>query len=249
MIKIGVFGDSFGAPSSTHPNHGDANIGMKYHWASLLANDLNAELTVEAQSGASLFFAYNKFMQNHMLYDTIIFTVPDCGRYPEPIDGRFHIVTLGQVDVLKKEVDPELLPKLEHAANWLTAAPMDYLITSSDLMVEKIKQIRPDAIIIPTCEYSISESKFNEMGLSISNVLVDLYYEQLAQLDISVNDINTVVVENPKLISGHFVPEIHEFFYGILKEKYDTGKWNWKKCPRLNFNHRPDEYFVPVYNK
>lgn len=246
MTKIGIFGDSFGAPSARHLYNGDAKIGMKYHWASLLANDIGAELVVEAESGASLFFAYNKFIKNHMLYDTVIVTVTDCARYPEPIGGHTHIVNLDQINLIKSSMDPNLIPQLEIAAKWLEAAPHDYLINASDLMIEKIKQIRPDAILIPVCDSSCSEKKFDEMELSTANVLIELYYEQLAQLDVSHADMNRTKVENPELISGHFVPEMHEFFYSILKEKYDTGRWSWRKCPRLQFKHRADEYFIKI---
>lgn len=247
MTKIGIFGDSFGCQSTTI-GMGDPNLGMEHHWASLFALDLGAQLGIEAVSGSSLFYSCNKFLENHSLYDIVIFIVTDSGRYPVPIYKNQFVTGLDHMNAIRDIIDLDYSEEFARAEKWFESAPKSYLITVADLMIEKVKQIRPDAIIIPVCEHSMSPQKFVEFGLGIKNTLIEIYYEQMAQLDISANSMNVTRIENPIYIAGHFVPEIHEFFYDILKKKYTTGKWVWRKVPRLKFKHGSGEY-CPFINK
>lgn len=246
-MKIGLFGDSFGAPTRT-PTSGDPNHAMQYHWATLLANDIGGTVTVEAVSGSSLYYSYKKFLETHHLYDTIFITVTDCGRYPTPIGTDIFVTGLDQISHLKNDHNYKSHEELDRLSGWFTGNCYEFLINAADLMIDKILQIRPDALLVPVNEGCMSEQSFSRLGLEPSNNLLDLYYEQISQLDVPNDSLNITRVESPELISGHLVPEMHEHFYTIFKERYHTGKWVWKRTPRLKFKYSATDYY-PFINQ
>jgi hypothetical protein len=241
-MKIGLFGDSFGAPTKTY-TAGDPNHAMQYHWATLLANDLDATVSVEAVSGSSLYYSFMKFLKSHHLYDTIFFVVTDSGRYPTPISNDVFVTGLDQIAHLRKSADDSLTKELDRISGWFTGNNYEFLINTADLMIEKILHLRPDTILVPVNEGSMSPQKFKEIGLHPANNLLNLYYEQIAQLDIPNNSLNVTRVESPEYISGHFVPEMHEHFYKIFRHRYDSGVWDWKNPPKLKFKHTAEQYY------
>lgn len=243
MSKIGIFGDSFGCQALT-PDLGDPNLGMQYHWATLLANELGADLGIEAVSGSPAFYSYKKIMEKHQEYDQIIFIVTDCARYPIDVGSESVFVSSAdQIKYIMNDVSPSTQVELSKIAAWFDVEPYEYLINMNDLMVDKIRSIRPDTIFLATNEHSFTSEKFAELGLEIEQNLTNLFFEQLAQLDISSTSFNISITENPTLISGHFVPEMHNYFYEVFKHRYDTGQWNWKPVPRLKFNYSPEQYY------
>lgn len=155
-MNIAILGDSHAA------NFYPVSVNDDRSWVQILSQKY--DLTSFAQGGSSLFYAYNKFIDCKNDVDKIILFVTTPGRlyidhdfYPNVDKKHLHI---SSYDMAKNYADAykekfELNKLYESIANY-------YLYVKNDiadklfhnLMLEKIKQTRPDTIIVNLQEFS-----------------------------------------------------------------------------------------------
>ena len=169
-MKIGIFGDSDGQTADRECNE------KSNSWTNHLVNINNKELDVTnyCSSGSSLYYSIKLFLQHHHNYDKIIFIVTSQQRieigndFVDSMKGDFLITNLSgyfQTQMVLNEgyLRHEFDDKVYQAA-------ADYFIyiqnpASDDfkhqLMVEKIKSIRPDALLLSSFPGTIANEKFS----------------------------------------------------------------------------------------
>jgi hypothetical protein len=240
--SIGLYGDSFGTGSLPKID-GNYDIGFNYHWSKIIENQYSCKITNYCESGASVYYAYKKFIETHHLHDINIFLVTTFGRYSHEINleinGKHRIVNLAHLltyfdykNLTKKDI--ELLNNLK---GWYTCIDDTEQKDIEELMVEKVLKLRPDTIHIPCMNWlSNKYSLCNNPKMT----LFELYVNQQQQLNL--NNIN--VKENTRWISGHFTPEFNQLFASFLQTKIDTGYWETWNIPKIQFGPDVKEYFI-----
>lgn len=88
MIKIGVFGDSFGYEGSIFNEPiNKSNISIGYSWVTLLRN--NFEIDNFSQPGSDLYFSYYNFINNYKKYNKNIFLITNHNRFSFKFNSNF----------------------------------------------------------------------------------------------------------------------------------------------------------------
>ena len=161
-MKIAIFADSHGDPNIMlqYP-HRDAFNNVGPGWPDLVSQEF--DITNFSLSGTSTYYSYKLFCENHARFDRIIFIPSSPGRFSIFLPDRnyyFHCVP-GFVKSLEDFVnDPS---PYNFRDKQIFAAARDYVIHVLDLqreqmfdhlMIEQVKRLRPDAIMIPAFESS-----------------------------------------------------------------------------------------------
>ena len=244
MINVGVYGDSFGAPTLGAPVSVAAQ-GFKHHWLTKLSEILNWNITNHSASGSSVYEAYRNFLRYNENYDLNIVIITISGRHNNTIDLSFeknfritsehHLrdyIERNAHQVFTRE-DTELLRDLE---GWYRINQNDYQynISMTKLMHNDMKHLRPDTLFL----------RVNAELESIDNYpLFQVYADQSKLLGKRYDD-SFLKAENPLLISGHFTPEIHELVADYVLDRINTGVWpEWNLPDDIKFNHSPEEYY------
>lgn len=235
MIKsLGIYGDSFGTHSLAG-NPVQRQLGLKYHWSSLLSKELNCASTNYALSGSSVYYSYKKFLETCSNHDLCIFLITEPCRYIKPLDFSSKknacITNQAQIEVWKKtkvvstESDIQLVDKL---SNWFELTDQEYQYDMSELMIDKVLSSHTNVVVIQCHNISLRDSYRNIKNISSEVNLCSLYYKQMEELEISDESMNISWVENSEFISGHLTPEYNKIAYEnisfYLKNKY----WDWK---------------------
>lgn len=168
-MKIGIFGDSYGDTADRECNE------KSNSWINHLANINNKELDVTnyCLSGSSFYYSIQLFLKHHHHYDKIIFLVTDQARIEignhfvdsmkgdflvTHLSGYFHTQWVLKEDYLRHEFDDKVY-----------RAAADYFIYVQNpvsdnfkhqLMVEKIKSTRSDALLFSCFLGTITNEKF-----------------------------------------------------------------------------------------
>ena len=164
-MKIAVYGDSFGDDTGQWPHrYNDVGPG----WTQLLGMTGNNVVSNHSEGGASLFYSFNQFKDTHAEHDRIIFMITSPDRITLEIDDFSyrarsfkHHPSYDQV-VKWKEQLVKINPRSRGIAQ-LSALEQYFLLVKNDeydtdcqrLMLDAIKKIRPDTIIIPCFHTSI----------------------------------------------------------------------------------------------
>ena len=164
-MKIAVYGDSFGDDNGMWPHtHNDVGPG----WTQLLGMTGDNRLSNFSEGGASFFYSFNQFTGTHHDHDRIIFMVTCPGRLTLEIDDFSHRArsfkhhpSYDQV-VRWKEQLVKINPGSRGIAQ-LSALEQYFLLVKNDeydndcqwLLLNAVKKIRPDTIIIPCFHTSI----------------------------------------------------------------------------------------------
>lgn len=185
-MKIGVFGDSFASlkfEQNTTPS-----------WVDILSEKY--DVTNFALPSSNLYYSTNKFIDNSRSFDKIIFVVTVPGRLHFPdwvtVDNRFKFAAGHAI--------AEWQLKLNNSTNQLTdteikafKAVIEYYTYLDDvkfnnfiqqLMVNKIIDSRPDAIVLP-----VSKSSYGEPKLMHSASLADIFDKENQAWGITATDL------------------------------------------------------------
>ena len=141
-MKIAIFGDSF-----AHSRMDNSTPG----WPEILAKKYTVRN--HAQSGSALYYSVDLFLKNHQFADKIIFIVTTPGRLTLPINDlrkkfipNYHNAT-SLKEVFKE--DTIFLKVIDAAIGFFLHVQNDkYEKFIHNLMIEEVKRVRPDAIII-----------------------------------------------------------------------------------------------------
>lgn len=155
MKTLGIFGDSFADPNHGHDDYPE---DRQYGWPYLLSDSYDVEIF--ARGGTSLYYSYKLFLEHHHRFSKVIFTVSEPGRLCE---NRIKS-TLGEDEFVFipswqqanywlendiKHIDKNEINKLKAMRDFYLH--VDYYESSklfSELLVERIRDIRPDVLLI-----------------------------------------------------------------------------------------------------
>ena len=249
-MKLGIFGDSFGARDS-RPD--------LLSWPDHLEKDYKVELENFCVGSASMWYSYKKFLENHQKFDKIVFFVGGSNRlsvFDKENNSYIHIRP--QTDF---EANPEfnknpLLIKLQTASDLY----YEYLIDQERdreyvrLIYEEMKRIRPDTLFIPSFpggplkkeitmldlhmidvshwEFSADEDtdrRHCHMNCENNKIFGDLIANWLQTTNFHLDLQTFVTSSNPKEL---YFPKKHKIS-NSLKRKLSKDL-NWRSAP-LNF--------------
>jgi hypothetical protein len=141
-MKIAIFGDSFAHSRMDNPTPG---------WPEILAKKYTVRN--HAQSGSALYYSVDLFLKHHQFADKVIFIITTPGRLTIPTpDLRKKFVPNYHNAMALKEIfkaDTPFLTVLDAAIGFFLHVQNDqYEKFVHNLMIEEVKRVRPDAIII-----------------------------------------------------------------------------------------------------
>lgn len=183
-MKIAIFGDSYGSVSLLPLRKLDQKSNSWVnHLKRLTANEHS--ITNYCKSGSSLFYSINLFLEHHTEYDRVIFLTTSQGRIE--LDNSFinslksihfqqHLTSHDHaIELIKKFKDQEFDCLVYQAVAdyfvYVQNPNCDKFVQS--LMVEKIKSVKPDTLIIPCFGESLEDDRF-QLNL-VSNIDLQHY--------------------------------------------------------------------------
>ena len=199
QMKIGIFGDSFAAPKYDHPLNDTATT-----WVECLGK--NYYVKTFGINGASLFYSMQLFLKNHHLFDRNIFAITNPHRFviPDhkqvlPKHMRF-ICGLNSVEIFEAAIKnktqknkKEILELLNHAKNYIIhVQDKEFNEYAHNLLMDQIKRIRPDTILVPCFYDSLIELDGSlplAAGVTIENDAWGISAERYSKLMIDHVDI------------------------------------------------------------
>ena len=183
-MKIGVFGDSFASLKF------EQNTTLT--WVDFLSEKY--DVTNFALPSSNLYYSANKFMETVSSFDKIIFvaTVPGRLHFPDwvTVGNRDKFIAGLEVAEWKFNNSTKHLTSIEIKA---LKAAIDYYTYIDDvkfnnfiqqLMIKKVIDSRPDAIVLP-----VSKSSYGEPDLMHSTSLLDIFNKENQAWGITATDL------------------------------------------------------------
>jgi hypothetical protein len=217
MLTLGIFGDSYSDPI----RHGHDNFREldELGWPNLLKRKYDVGL--HGKNSSSIFYSYQKFLEHHLKYDKIVFVVTDPLRWIKGynmLGDEKHFNNYWTADSYLKSNKEHL--SLEQV-DLIEAIKSYYLHMVDDiscqllanLMINHIKEIRPDVILIPISR-----------GLVIDAVgfwdYINLFNKMLG-----VSQFNTETHYEYRL-ACHLSKEMNELVAKHVDQALEIGAWN-----------------------
>ena len=209
MTTLGIFGDSWTDPETGHHEYPELST---MSWINILSK--NYDVTTFGKNASGVYYSYKKFIDNHAKFDRIIFLATASTRWIKGFQINGHEKHCNNITAVEQCFnDPYFNKNLsEHDKKELSALrdyytyllDIEYADSMKELMVENIKKIRPDAIIMdmektPIKEYIILQAKtFNKPA--------PLCYGE-------------------KRCICHMTPELNQHFAQTMLNMLTTGDW------------------------
>lgn len=201
-----------------------------------------------AVAASSLYFSYNQFINSHHNYSKIIFVATSVGRWTRTIkvDGKEKFVhSYGACEFLLKHspisrsLSLETKQNLEHLKNYyLHVQDMGYEEAMHILMLDKIKQLRPDAIMV-------SITKNHLPGPCMVDFL-DLFVDSCwpNRPDLKSTGENKYRWSEKEMVC-HLTQEINQLVCDAMMHSIAQGKWQYQLPTFVKHTH-PGEYYVSL---
>lgn len=186
-MKIGIFGDSW-AKTIASPENKKNHDG--YAWWEILSKKY--EVTNFGVPGSSVYFSYEEFNTHHSQFNKVIFLATEPGRLTFEIGSEIknpllapifkrHCNAYATADYYSKVFNDSRFPEDSARIN----AAKEYFLwilnrkeqnEYKQLMLDKIKTVRPDALVIQPAEsWNSIEHKLIPCLLDISNIEVEYF--------------------------------------------------------------------------
>jgi hypothetical protein len=243
METLGIYGDSFAKDWKL--NGKERHIGNK-EWSGILKQNYN--VINYGMPGSSLYYSYEKFIGTYFNFDKIVFIVTDLNRAPNCLVnhdgveyGMNSIETLNRFkENNKNKLSDDNLLKLqaiEYYYAYLNSNKINFNIAT--LMIQEIKKLRPDALIIPTTANKICAESTNLLQyqkLAVKSLKPD-YLE-------TFNRIGYIECKSELNLQCHLTEEINVMFAQHVKEALQTGKWDPTLPDTLAHKHDWNYYYT-----
>ena len=239
MLKVGIFGDSFSDPI----RHGHDNFREldELGWPNLLKH--KHEVGLYGQGGSSIFYSYQKFLEHHSKYDKIVFVVTDPLRWIKGYSllGRErHFSNYWTADnflkVNKKELRLDQIDLLEAIKSYylhMADDPSSYQL--AHLIINHMKQIRPDIILIPI------DQTLLDINVAGFQQYIDVFYNT-----IGLKKFNGDIYYEYRLIC-HLSKEMNKLMAEHVEQALETGIWDPVLPKYVNHEFTNiDYYFRPI---
>lgn len=242
MVSLGIFGDSYATPYY--------NKVRDYAW---LYNLSGYKSTTYGMSGTSVFYSYQKFLENHHRFERNIFCVTESRRYPDniiksdfnekyySIPNYFHAEELLKDSTYKKSHN-----KIKALKDLYFYFDNDFLKTFTELMLAHVKSIRPDTLMI-SCFWNFNKEHthiFNSAGdnsLTIQSYqfnmiesiikkskYIPVFPGPISKKDVERHGIYYDTMINPETdnVTCHLSKEMNQVFAKDVSHALETGIWN-----------------------
>jgi len=255
MNKIGIFGDSFAVPHVTS-EWGESNMINTINWTRLLEAHGN-----HASGGTDLAWSFLKFEKYHSRYDQVIFVLTNTG-------GRITLEHCNRtINCTGKESSERAIKRLEKSNNYdlelhhIHSSLIDWQNMKTlkvfaeretffcNLIVERIKQLRPDVKFIQAFAWNNIEHITANKYVPSTTPLVDIsYYEdkifgwrQDAKYIKRIKKYWLLANEPEDARVGHITTESHIILAGLIKEWLKTDEMFFDFDIKEFHNIKPDE--------
>lgn len=240
-MTIGIFGDSFG---DWNTNNGAM---IETSWPYLVAQRLEARCVNMAQGGASLYYSYKSFLERAKECETVIFLLTNPGRYTIPfhfekaLPNRSHINGIGTVEywLTRKEITREEKEKLTDLRGFYLSLDFEWEHTACNLLVDEIKKVRPDAILIP-CFNFYKERLNNNSNVSLQDIM-DL---QIKSLGCNMNTLDFIGKYAENKIACHYTKESNEIVANAVIDSIAKKKWTFELPNHIEHANPLDYYYA-----
>jgi hypothetical protein len=247
-MKVAIYGDSWGDPNHGHYQHPHVTLEA---WPTLLAQH-GWSVTNYSRSGSSLHYSYQQFLDTHSDHDRVIFIVTSIGRWTRHLtlrDGKERWVNgydsaefLLNKDPFRSLLRSEDRPLLEHLKNYyLWVQDISFETTAHLLILEDIKKIRPDALLIPISR-----------GVGVTATPMVEYQELF---------VRSCWPDRPDLLGSqhhktweetacvcHMTPEINRVVCASMRAALAMGSWNPHIPDRVEHAH-PGSHYVRLFKE
>lgn len=208
-MKIGLFGDSYACLTL---DKGEAWFESK---------EILDFYTIEsyAKKGSDITWSYNLFLKNHSKYKKNIFIVTESTRHSFVVGSHIlHVSNVDTIDHISEQIKDfkirNILQSLK--THYLYSLPLEVYDFGLAGMVERIKEIRPDTIIV----YGF----FNHSVEKITHS--NFYLSQVSMMELNHFGINFDQMK--KLGTGegrsaHMTKENNIVFAKYIKDRLDGG--------------------------
>ena len=154
-MKIAVYGDSFASMRLS-------NETSQPTWISMLVQDLGAtHVDWYGRGGSSTYFSYQNIVNTADQYDRIVWAVTNPTRYPVAVPMAAHHLGWVPNDLLIDQADPDIRSDL---LAWYRMSDTGFMETAQELMVQRVMDLMPTAILIPCFEHSLSPAQQRTTG-------------------------------------------------------------------------------------
>lgn len=220
-MEIGLFGDSYACLTS--------GKGVAWFENKVILEKYN--LVTFAKKGSDISYSFNRFIENHHRFSRNIFFVTESTRHSFQIGlHTFHVSNIESIEFLKSQVHDYKLKSVltslrDHYLYTLPIELYDYGLAG---MVEKIKEIRPDTIIIYGF-YNHSIEKITGGNFYLSQVSL----MELEQFEIDFQWMKSTGLGEGR--SAHLIDENNLIFAEYIRKRLDGDAANIS----LDMFHRP----------
>ena len=253
MNTLGIFGDSFADPSHGHNNYPNDHV---YSWVHLLTDTYQVEWY--SRGGSSLFYSYEKFLEHHHKYSKIVFVVTEPGRLSENLIkstiGPTEMITIPNWQVAEyclnnksRLIDPTEISRLKAMRDYYIHVDQHKSsLLFSELLVNKIREIRPDVLLI-NAFYTHTE-EYNGVIPSIKGPAfvkyIDTTIRSLMNLpDDEIAAHRKVMTFEEKRCVCHLSIEVNALVAQDIRAALDTGVWDPKIPNRIPHSYPLDFYY------
>lgn len=248
MLTVGIFGDSYADPIV----HGHDNFREmdELGWPNLLKRKYKVGL--HAKVASSIFYSYQQFLENHEKYDKIVFVVTDPIRWVKSyiINGyERHISNYSSAEHWLT------IPNLPTETKCILNALKDYYMFLADessnnvfatLMLNHMKQLRPDIILIP-----IGRMMVGLNAVSFADYSIAFHGDMPFGVDLTLwGETYCKFLEKNyeyRLIC-HFSPEMNEVIANDVLTALETGQWNPELPKVIKHPYSSDYYWDKISN-
>ena len=226
-MKVAIFGDSYGVVLPEGNN--------TLSWVSIISDKFSVDNFSESSS--SLYYSYQKFLESYKNYDKIIFLITNPGRiFLEKCNIRKHIshYDLAKYYRDRAETHEDKLI-LEAAKNYyLYVMNEEYDQCMHNLMVENIKNLHPNILLIPCFQNSIP-GRHNNCLFDACKLDWDFYKLKDA------NNYNDIRHSHMNEINNQLLAKEIEQWLDFGEFNLDSITW------KLDTNRKLDFYFSGGY--
>ncbi len=245
-MTIGFFGDSFG----DWDNNPDAVVNgttlKQLSWPALVAMQTEQKCINTCQGGASLYYSYTQFLKYADQCETVVFLLTNPGRYTIPMNfekalpNRAHLNGLGTVDhwLSRKEITPVEREKLNYLKGFYISSDFAWEHTACNLLVQEIKRIRPDVILIPCFDF------YKEIIDGDPVSLQDIMNLQIKSLGCNLEIMDFISKYNETFVTCHYTPETSKLVANWIIDSIKNKKWTCKLPKHIEHANSLDFYYT-----
>lgn len=206
-MKIGLFGDSYAC----------LTLGKGEAWFE--SREILDSYTIEsyAKKGSDITWSYNLFLKNHSKYKKNIFIVTESTRHSFVVGSHtLHVSNIDTIDHISGQIKDLKIKNILQSlkTHYLYSLPLGVYDFGLAGMVERIKEIRPDTIIVYGF-YNHSIEKITQSNFYLSQVSM----MELNQFGINFDQMKKIGTGEGR--SAHMTKENNIVFAKHIKDRLD----------------------------